>query len=133
MLASENKIEKKTSYSVCNVCVYMCTCLCGVAYVCIWVWVRMHLYWILENCFPSEMNRGEASNYLKIHCFGPNTYIKLTKVCVCMRVYMYVCVCVYACGRVYVCIYLVIECRVRRFYISQGVTLHFRGDFRQLW
>ena len=28
-------------------------------------------------------------------------------VCVCMRVYMYVCVCVYACGRVYMCIYLV--------------------------
>ena len=26
-----------------------------------------------------------------------------------MRVYMYVCVCVYACGHVYVCIYLVME------------------------
>ena len=43
------------------------------------------------------------------NCFGQNPYIKLSKVCVCMRVYMYVCVCVYACGRVYVCIYLVME------------------------
>merc|ERR1711895_24979 len=40
------------------------------------------------------------------HCFGSNTYIKLTNVCV--RVYMYVCVSMYACRRVYVCIYLVI-------------------------
>ena len=33
MLDSENKIKKNTSYSVCNVCVYMCTCSCGIASV----------------------------------------------------------------------------------------------------
>ena len=114
-----NKIEKKKQVTVSVT--YVCICLCGVVFVCIWVWVRMHLYWIHENCFLSEIDRGERKHNLKPHCFGSNTYIKLTKVCVWVYVCVYVCMCVCVCVWARICVYIFSNC-VRRFYIRAALV-----------
>ena len=96
MLASEIKLKKKqVTVSVTYVC--MCIYVCVGLYLCVYEYESVCIYnEYMRLGFFSKMAVGRE-RIIEAHCFGSNTYIKLTNVCVWVYACVYVCMCVYVC------------------------------------